>query len=66
MPNFGKTLKTFCVFVCVYDGQSVFVCMQAQEATGVSGDQKTASVVNSYIHSTIFEMGGVSLLFANL
>lgn len=55
MPSFGKILKTFCVFVCVYDAQSVFVCVQAQEFTGVSGDQKRASVVSSYFHSTSFE-----------
>lgn len=32
----------------------------------MSGDQKTALVVSSYTHSPIFEMGGVSFLFATL
>lgn len=32
----------------------------------MSGGQKAASVVSSYIHSTIFEMGGVSFFVRHL
>lgn len=60
-----KLLKlSVCPHVCMMGKACLCACRL--KSPGVSGDQKTASVVSSYIHSTIFEMGGVSFLFATL